>query len=783
MYFLSQIKEQFICSVYSQYADAQWQLAYEQAAWVWTSEIQEDFSQDQISSMNSSDILEELKERLDIVKAWESIVWTKADVLMRFCLKVKNNEVHGYTTADADYQRLVDMVHQAVAEYKGLTWEAAEIDDAIRVELFRIGGHVDREIESPEENEILSEEENIKTTELRNLDTQRISLSRDVYSQINEIQSSNTWTETSPALFEVSDKTAGLLVLIDELWSEELEGSIDERITRIEEINQEILELNKQIDLDYEIAVYETRLQMGGLEPLDEEEILELNRLELEYRNVMEPIDLRLQPYNPSEENTQSMKRVFEIYTNLNTSIIDEMTDREKLEFLRSDASNWVTELSRLVDIAIRDQEQVWTKEESLWETRLDSVHESYNKILENEEIRDALTSKDWEIPTFEELDMSHIVILRDKWVNLSELFLVNENGSSFSWEIEVGGIYIINFSTNSNLEGELNFSFLNSDVEKINLDGKELNFEWDRFESNGIDFSMKDGSRIEVVSKFGENEQESESRHEAASEYMDSLWTSATHRRIVNEALASSDPQAAFEWKTLPGWLAWFFIAMILNLGDGRNFQYNSEKWIWEDIEEWIPLTNEGIINNNMWVYYNDTWERVDISSSFEDLPNWVWPLINTIYQAESGGDPNIIYSGCPIQPPRPITQMTVREVRIFQDRMVAAWSESSAVWACQIIKGTMDGAIRAGVLDPNSKFDIDAQNRFTIWKMEQRGLNRFMSWQVSQEWFMESLAKEWASLPKDMWGASYYAWDGLNHALVSPQTITRHLREIWQW
>jgi hypothetical protein len=32
------------------------------------------------------------------------------------------------------------------------------------------------------------------------------------------------------------------------------------------------------------------------------------------------------------------------------------------------------------------------------------------------------------------------------------------------------------------------------------------------------------------------------------------------------------------------------------------------------------------------------------------------------------------------------------------------------------------MDGAIRAGVLDPNQKFDVAAQNKFTLWKMEQR-------------------------------------------------------------
>jgi hypothetical protein len=45
---------------------------------------------------------------------------------------------------------------------------------------------------------------------------------------------------------------------------------------------------------------------------------------------------------------------------------------------------------------------------------------------------------------------------------------------------------------------------------------------------------------------------------------------------------------------------------------------------------------------------------------------------LVEIVYQAEANGDPDLIYGGSPIQPPRPLTQMTVREVRQFQDQMV---------------------------------------------------------------------------------------------------------------
>lgn len=115
----------------------------------------------------------------------------------------------------------------------------------------------------------------------------------------------------------------------------------------------------------------------------------------------------------------------------------------------------------------------------------------------------------------------------------------------------------------------------------------------------------------------------------------------------------------------------------------------------------------------------------------------------------------------------------MTVAEVRRFQDQMVAAGSASSAVGGCQVIRSTLDGAIASGLLSSNELFNQEAQKRFTIGKMEERGLSRFQSGAIDEMAFMRNLSQEWASLPKDMSGASYYAGDGLNHALVSPEVL----------
>ncbi len=162
------------------------------------------------------------------------------------------------------------------------------------------------------------------------------------------------------------------------------------------------------------------------------------------------------------------------------------------------------------------------------------------------------------------------------------------------------------------------------------------------------------------------------------------------------------------------------------------------------------------------------------------ENLSPGVEWLVEMVYQAEAGGDPDIIYSGCPVQPPQAITKMTVGEVRKFQDRMVASGSASSAVGACQVIRKTMDGAIASGILSPNELFDKAAQKKFTVAKMEERGLSKFKSGNISDMKMMKNLSMEWASFPKDMTWKSYYAGDGLNHAGVKPEQVLKQLASI---
>lgn len=224
----------------------------------------------------------------------------------------------------------------------------------------------------------------------------------------------------------------------------------------------------------------------------------------------------------------------------------------------------------------------------------------------------------------------------------------------------------------------------------------------------------------------------------------------------------------------------------MWITVDEAGNITIQSPQWgapityPWNDAPAWLPQVRWGqVVSGYTWgARPSPGPNTMDID--IENLTPGVQGLVELIYQAEANGDPDIIYGWSPVQPPQPITTMTVREVRQFQDRMVQAWSPSSAVWACQVIRSTLDGAIQSGLLREGELFNEDAQMRFTLGKLNERWLQRFQSWQIDEMTFMRNVSMEWASFPRDMSWASYYAWDGLNHALVSPQQVLSQLRTI---
>lgn len=164
------------------------------------------------------------------------------------------------------------------------------------------------------------------------------------------------------------------------------------------------------------------------------------------------------------------------------------------------------------------------------------------------------------------------------------------------------------------------------------------------------------------------------------------------------------------------------------------------------------------------------------------------VGALLNVIGRAEAPGGYDTVYHGSVIQPPRPITSMTVGEVLQWQDESVRAGSASSAAGRYQIIRGTLRDLVAMGAVSRGEKFDKGAQDRAARALLERRGLSDYRAGRISREAFAQNLAQEWAGLPvaikdrrgRSARGQSYYAGDGLNAATVPLEDVLGALEVV---
>ncbi|QDL92558.1 hypothetical protein FDP22_12655 [Paroceanicella profunda] len=164
--------------------------------------------------------------------------------------------------------------------------------------------------------------------------------------------------------------------------------------------------------------------------------------------------------------------------------------------------------------------------------------------------------------------------------------------------------------------------------------------------------------------------------------------------------------------------------------------------------------------------------------------------PILNLIARHESGGDYDIVFGGVPAsaRPGRPITTMTLRDVIAWQVAAVRAGSRSSAAGKYQIIRRTLEATYpRAGMV-PTDLFDVAGQDRLGVQLLRGRGWDAWCAGALSDVSFADALSREWASLPVQFaqqggsrWverGQSYYAGDGLNKALTSPESVLEALK-----
>lgn len=153
--------------------------------------------------------------------------------------------------------------------------------------------------------------------------------------------------------------------------------------------------------------------------------------------------------------------------------------------------------------------------------------------------------------------------------------------------------------------------------------------------------------------------------------------------------------------------------------------------------------------------------------------------PFLDLIGEIEGPDGYDDIVLDAPLQPPRPITQMTINEVLEYQRALQLEGSHSSAVGRYQFIRKTL-----AYMVD---KYEIDGDQLFG--KVMQDSLARrmmvkcdFYEADASESRVGNCLARAWASLPMmsgEKAGQSYYGEVGTNKAHATRSEVLVALRQ----
>lgn len=108
----------------------------------------------------------------------------------------------------------------------------------------------------------------------------------------------------------------------------------------------------------------------------------------------------------------------------------------------------------------------------------------------------------------------------------------------------------------------------------------------------------------------------------------------------------------------------------------------------------------------------------------------------------------------GLPL-PPKPITQMTLREVKQYQAKLGPAWARgpgrgtvSSAVGRYQIVGTTLRQLQKELGVDDNELFSHELQDRMALQLLKRRGIDDWLAGKMSDRQFHSNLSKEWDSI-----------------------------------
>lgn len=154
--------------------------------------------------------------------------------------------------------------------------------------------------------------------------------------------------------------------------------------------------------------------------------------------------------------------------------------------------------------------------------------------------------------------------------------------------------------------------------------------------------------------------------------------------------------------------------------------------------------------------------------------------------YEAGPNDQYNVVYGHHEKNLPKPITSMTLAELITAQAQWGNEWG-SSAAGRYQFMPTTLKSMIALNGFNASSLFSPELQDELGYVLLLRRG---YGTKAISTTTFAKQLAEEWASLPvlADTQGAhrlitrgqSYYAGDGLNNALVTPEKVEAVLASL---
>jgi hypothetical protein len=156
---------------------------------------------------------------------------------------------------------------------------------------------------------------------------------------------------------------------------------------------------------------------------------------------------------------------------------------------------------------------------------------------------------------------------------------------------------------------------------------------------------------------------------------------------------------------------------------------------------------------------------------------------FLNLVGQIEAPQGFGAVSGFAPALPERPLVEMTLDEVLAYQREIRALGTLSSAMGRYQFIYPTLSRLRSELGIAGDLRFDPEVQTYLARFLMHDCG---FYDADRDLEALANCLARVWAALPVvsgPQRGRSFYAGDGINRALTTPEMVLTVLEQRFDW